>query len=891
VTAHTEAAPDASSSSRLPTGVPALDDVAGHWIDAADLAHLPSLRNQYGQGHVNRDLTSLSWLAAPPYSFGYHTGVLRLDGHVPAAQRYEWKPWGVRREHVADCVTVRTDTRMAFTRDQLLWSIEVTNTGTESTEHVVELDLYAMVAHTETGWGWLYDVPWTAGNYHDFMTLERIRATTATEPDAPYIWGSGQRRLRLGKPRLPGIQRDHDTDVMDLATELPRHVSPDTVYPYDRGACATVRSIRCHAGDRTILAVDDEHHLEPDGEVVLDAFELAPGHTLTLQVRPDADNDTGVILTHGNHPDSLQIGLEDGRLWFGVAGEKEYATHTVTPGTWHTVEISAGTRTVTMALDGRHTARTGHWTRSPRWKAVSDGTAVTIADTLSPARAVYAFATDPTALTDIGAGYRATWHLQLAAGERRTIGVVCAYGDDDSEVARAAVGSAATIDEDFARTADGYRQLWADMFTPGNAEFSGHLPTLHADNPDIGTAYYMGALLALYMRNTRISVTEPIFLTGGPRLGPTANYFWDHTEWSRLYALLEPAGLRSWLLRALATPYNDCFGFDTRSGGPLGNDYVSNHYALFRLVEHYVAITGDLAFLQASAGSQTVLGHLADLAHGWQDKRTPATGGILADFGPDPWLLLECVPDYVNVVASFNAAYAGMMRDYAALRRMLGDDEVARTAETQANQLAAAVLDLAAPGGRWQIRHPEHRDVIGHCLDFGLVASYLHDDLDDEQRHAMVEFVTTKLLDSTWMRALAPDDPAAPYANRPDHGAAGAFGAWPGVTAHGLAKLGRPDLAADLLAVVHAAASGGLWGQAQEIVDDEHGKRVRVAEDGVSNRDAIAGVGIAEAVVSGLFSFEPSFRSVGSPPVGRIEVPGVGILTHINITASPGHID
>jgi hypothetical protein len=44
-------------------------------------------------------------------------------------------------------------------------------------------------------------------------------------------------------------------------------------------------------------------------------------------------------------------------------------------------------------------------------------------------------------------------------------------------------------------------------------------------------------------------------------------------------------------------------------------------------------------------------------------------------------------------------------------------------------------------------------------------------------------------------------------------------------------------------------------------------------------------------VVSGLFSFEPSFRTVGSPPTDRIEVPGVGILTHINIAVSPDRID
>ena len=296
-------------------------------------------------------------------------------------------------------------------------------------------------------------------------------------------------------------------------------------------------------------------------------------------------------------------------------------------------------------------------------------------------------------------------------------------------------------------------------------------------------------------------------------------------------------------------------------------------------------MTGDAAFLDEEAGPVTVLAHLERLALGWQTRRTPATGGVLADFGADPWTLLECVPNYVNVVASFNAAYAGMTRSFAGLLRMLGRTEAAAAAEAWADTLAIAVIGMALPHGRWQIRHPDSTESIGHCLDFGLVAAHLHADLSEAQRSEAVRFVSDKLLASTWMRALAPDDPAAPVSNRPDHGAAGAFCAWPGVTAHGLAKLGRTDLAAKLLSVVHESASGGLWGQAMEIISDDRGQRVRVAEDGVSNRDSIGGVATAEAVVSGLFGFEPNFRDLpaAAPLPDRIDAPGIGSLSNINV--------
>jgi len=868
----------------LPLGVPDLGGLAGSWVEAADLTHLPSLRNQFGQGHVNADLSSLSWLAAPPYTFGYHTGVLRLDGVTLPAQRYRWKPWGVERQHAGAALTVRTDTRMLLERDVLAWQIHVTNHSAGPVSCTLSQDLFAMVAHSDTGWGWLYDVPWTAGNYHDFMTLERIRSTVASGPAPSYQLGPGPRKLRLGKPRLPGIQRDSGSEPMSLAYELPRHVSEDTVYPYRTSARATVRDIRCRQLGQgvPVLFASADIALQPSSEVTMGAFELAAGQVLELGLRIDDIDQDGVVLTHGNHPDSLQLGVESGRLWLGIAGEKECCSGDLVAGRWYQVTVALEAECVALYLDGDRAAATAHWSVSPRWKALSDSTTAVIADSCSPARACYGFDTPPDSLETIGAGARAEWTLHLAPLQTISIGIVCAYGGDDL-----ADDAAATIATNFgavlARSESGYRELWRGMFTPGNRHFSGHLPTLQTTDQGIARSYYLAALLALYMRNTRVSSSEPVFLTGGPRLGPTTTFFWDQTEWSRLYALLEPAGMRSWLLRALATPYESSFGFDAKRGGPLGNHYVSNEYALFRLVEHYVCVTGDLQFLDEQAGPATVRDHVRRMALGWKARQTAASG-VLADFGADPWRLLECVPNYVNVVASFNAAYVGMTRSFAGLLRMLGDGEAASAADADADSLARAVLEMSMPGGRWQIRHPGGTESIGHCLDFGLVAAHLHADLSPAQRGEAIQFVTEKLVASTWMRALAADDPAAPISNRPDHGAAGAFCAWPGVTAYGLAKLGRPDLAADLLRVVHESTSGALWGQAMEIVADDRGEWVRVAEEGVSNRESIGGVAIAEAVVSGLFGFEPSFRSLASSSLPRaIEISGIGRLTNINV--------
>ncbi|MFE2967413.1 hypothetical protein ACFXKC_27825 [Streptomyces sp. NPDC059340] len=877
------------------TGVPDLADVAGHWVGLDEIAHLPSLRNQQGQAHVNHDLSSLSWLAAPPFTFGYHTGELHVDGVIPAAQRFLWKPWGVLREHRRGGLLLTTDTRMALSRDLLLWRITVTNESSETRTVELAQDLFAMAAHSEVGYGWLYEGPWNHGQHHDFMALERIRATTGGG-EQHYLLSPAPRRLRLGKPRVPGIQRDEEHGPMLLDDALPAHVSHDKEPQPRVGVAGVVRGLRVEgADDGVILRADEAITLTPDGETNLDAFALSPGLTIGFELRLDTAGRSGTVLTHGNHPDSLQIGVDDGRLWLGITGEREFTDAELAVGDWHHVRVDVEADHVVLRLEGSEIARTRHWTESRRWVSRIEGGTVAFADSRSPARAVYAFAGPPGQLRTVGAGGRATWTCRIEPGRSVAIGIVCAYGTEADAVS----AQARTAAEDFEATMrageDGWRRLWASMFTPGNPDFSGHLPTFTTQDTGLARTYYMGALQALYQRNTRIRPGEPVFLTGGPRLGPTTTYFWDHCEWSRLYALLEPAGLRSWLLRVLAGPYRDSFGVENLGGGPLGNAYSANDYALFRLIEHYVCVTGDLAFLDettrgatgGASGGATVLAHLERLGLGWRERRNPATGGVLADFGDDPWQLLECVPTYTGVVASFNGAYVSSTRSLAGLYRRLGRYEDADRTEAEAGQLADAILDLYAGSGHWQVRRPDGTDTIGHCLDFGLVAAALHRELPDEIRREMADFVTGRLLVGGWMRALSPDDPIAAASDRPDHGAAGAFAAWPGVTAHGLARLGHRDRAIALLRNLSSAASGGLWGQAMEIVTGPDGRhRARVAERGVATRDCIAGAAGAEAVLSALFDINPTFATGGTaglPATSCVE--GVGTLTHLGPVA------
>ncbi|GIF65570.1 hypothetical protein Ais01nite_36050 [Asanoa ishikariensis] len=111
------------------------------------------------------------------------------------------------------------------------------------------------------------------------------------------------------------------------------------------------------------------------------------------------------------------------------------------------------------------------------------------------------------------------------------------------------------------RVADQGDDRWPAAFTPGNAQWSGHLPTL-TDAPEaLALAYYRAAWQVL---------------DGAP--GP------------RAAALLDPVRTRAHLLAGEATD--------------------------FRAVEAYVVLTGDLDLLAEKAGGATVLDRLRGLPDG-----------------------------------------------------------------------------------------------------------------------------------------------------------------------------------------------------------------------------------------------------------------------------------
>jgi len=244
----------------------------------------------------------------PPYAVGYHTGVLRVDGHVPAAQRFRWAPWGVDREAAIDDLVVRSTVSMGYETTRVLWRIVVSNASDRSRQVDVAQDLLAAVAHSRSiGVG--------------RMARPGAAATTRLPCDGagPRRKRSRRSRARLNCSRMvrdhsawgalgcPGIQRDED--ATRCSSSRPCRITRRPMLPAIGCLQSSVRSPRSHwsrraangppcAGPGFSPAMTPNGGLPP---VVIEA-----GTRLDVDVVLADAAQTGVILTHGNHADSLQ---------------------------------------------------------------------------------------------------------------------------------------------------------------------------------------------------------------------------------------------------------------------------------------------------------------------------------------------------------------------------------------------------------------------------------------------------------------------------------------------------------------------------------------------------------------------------------------------------------
>lgn len=202
---------------RIAAAIPALEEVSGIWVTADTADMEPSVRNFRGQALANRDLTSLSWFVSAPYSGGYHTGVLRIDGVAPKVSMFRWLPHQAIRKGELNGWNLFSTVKMVPDENVILWTVDIVNDSTAKREIDLSLDMIGFISKYGGDWQWWYPYPKLDGQttVRD-DEVENVRKHIGSETNT-----SSEQVIELidGKPTPTGRVATWPSDSQILAAE------------------------------------------------------------------------------------------------------------------------------------------------------------------------------------------------------------------------------------------------------------------------------------------------------------------------------------------------------------------------------------------------------------------------------------------------------------------------------------------------------------------------------------------------------------------------------------------------------------------------------------------------------------------------------------------------
>lgn len=493
----------------------------------------------------------------------------------------------------------------------------------------------------------------------------------------------------------------------------------------------------------------------------------------------------------------------------------------------------------------------------------------------------YRFTLPFDGLVSQGGVLQAQWKLVVPAHSTQEISVALAV-DASPEAARKKArewGSSFAASFDLARS--GWEKRWQDVFTPGNATYSGSLPVLETNDRKLRELYYLSVASLLQVERDNTPLFKQTWVGEDPEWGGNVTWFWDVSLTSLPYALLNPAVMKEELRHWLTIDWRACSHFNVLDGKSEGAWYAVNPYAYFLTLDRYLTVTGDSGFLSEMIHDKTVLDSLEALATDWQ-RLVPA-GATLADIGGNSWNMLEAPPNYVHTVASLNAANVWMMRRLADYQEAAGNGRRAGELRQQAGALVPGVLRLYQPGtGSWNVEYPGGKIIDSrHVYDYLTVGTTISGDLSPEIRTGMMNFLDRELMTETWLRAMSRQDPSAFDSDRSDHGPAGSYAGWPAKAGQATAEMGRFDKALDMFHRFRGAFDSAIP-QALELtrVQGRDGLHARVSTRAGASFAEVSG-SFAEVVINTFFGFRPT--PDGKTGLWESEIPrGLdGCLLHV----------
>jgi hypothetical protein len=249
--------------------VPSLDEISGEWVAADTVAMEPSIRNFRGQAVVNRDMTSISWFASAPFSGGYHTGAMKINGVTPLASLFRWQPFQEFRKATIDDIEIASSTRMLPDEDGIFWQIEFINTSSFEKELDLEIDAIGFISKYGGDWQWWYPYPKMDGmttkrdeevelvrkhigkTEHEEILVDELIDGKPTGKKAPATWPDDAGILRC--PKYSSRVETSGLVITDSESEAITGFAfvtePDSLLPYKSGGTAKWR-LRLKPGEK-----------------------------------------------------------------------------------------------------------------------------------------------------------------------------------------------------------------------------------------------------------------------------------------------------------------------------------------------------------------------------------------------------------------------------------------------------------------------------------------------------------------------------------------------------------------------------------------------------------------------------------------------------------------
>ena len=413
-----------------------------------------------------------------------------------------------------------------------------------------------------------------------------------------------------------------------------------------------------------------------------------------------------------------------------------------------------------------------------------------------------------------------SFSLRLGPGEKRELHYVNVIATVANEAEQMHDRLQSGFDAAMAETERNHERLVRSAFTPGNSDFSGHLPQLQTNDESLWSLYQNGFRnLLSSRRRSPDSAYGPTYVTLSGHVLPTLSFPWDTALTGLSLALLDPEPLRNLVEVWLQQDMHKHLATDFVSGTALGPWYGVNDMSIVSCARDYLRVTGDFGWLDKQIAGKSVLDHLSYHALYWKSLQHTDRG--LADYG-NIENILEVVSTYLHEIAGMNAGNVSSMQFVAALLERKGKSSEARRLRAEAEELAGRINRLLYVQGKgwWRCGQLDGSfKEVRHCYDLLAVAANMDGFLSEQQKKEMAGFFWDQLHSEVWMRALASGDPDASWNVRPDHSCLGAYAGWPPMTAKALYKLDSPSRVAPWLRELAKAGRQGPIGQAHFIED------------------------------------------------------------------------